>query len=265
MMRTYTRPTRYFVHTAVILTSLLAMTSAPAAAQTTDAPTPPREKKWSLTRGRAFGGNDVAPKLEDAMRSAGLNDVSEGFFFFGGVAYPFSSRVATGTETDVTYRHNSRVAFGLRHTSSHLGSTHGYQAVAGVPFFGRDLTVKSDATTVAAIGYFRISRALRVGVGPVTASTQVSDDPLPFSSRGQQSFKSRVYGGLVTATLEGNIFRYLSLGFTFSRMWIPEVAVGPFTTSSGDSNDAVYGTATLPAMRVNLSHQTFSFNLGIRF
>jgi hypothetical protein len=184
------------------------------------------------------------------MRAAGLDDTSPGFFS-GPIGYPFSGTTSSGSETDLTYRHSRRLAFGLRRTSIGLGSTHGYQAD------WKWITVSSRVTTFAPIVYFRAGPNLRIGAGPLTASTDVAERSAP---SGGPSFKSTAYGGLVTASLEGTVFRYISIGLNVSRVWIPEVAVGPFTSGSG-----IGGTATLPAMRVNLSHQTFGVSLGIRF
>lgn len=252
--RAMTRTHRF----AAILTLLLIITPALAAAQTsTPVPSPP-EKKWSLVRGFSLGDNVSAPAFENAMRAAGFDDTSPGFFS-GGVAHPFSGSVSSGSMTDVTYRHSRRLALGLRRTSADVGITSGYQADFKWLYLG------SKVSTFAPIAYFRVNSALRVGAGPVAAATNVSTSPSPSSSSGEQSFKSTVYGGLITASLETGIGRYFTLGFNISRLWIPDVAVGPFTSDSGDSLNERYGTATLPAMRVNLSHQTFGLSLGIRF
>jgi hypothetical protein len=248
---------RFMTHTHVltILTLILTIAPASAVAQTPAPSVQPAEKKWSLVRGFAVGGNDVAPGLENAMRAAGFDGTMFNFFSDGVITYPFSSGGSYGSETDLTYRHSRRLAFGIRKTSTDLGSTHGHQEP------NRWLELHSEVTTYAPIVYFRVNRNLRVGAGPLAASTDVSYRP-GGSSTEVQSYKSKVYGGTLTVTLEGQFLRYFVLGLNASRMWIPEVAVGPFTTGSGASNGTV---PTLPALRVNMSNQAIGLSLGIRF
>ena len=245
--------TQHFV--VGILTLVLTNASAPAFAQTTAPLVQRAEKKWSLVITGGTGGNEAARGIESAMREAGFDDETSGFL--GGViGYPFSSRSSSVSETDVTYRQNRWLAFGIRRSSVDLGSTHGHQDDF------RYLRLSSKVTTYAPIAYLRVGPNLRVGGGPVAASTEVFSRPDAPVSGGTQSFKSTVYGGLLTVSLEGSILRHIAIGMNVSRVWLPKVAAGPFT--SGSLNAAV-GTATLPPLRVNMNHQTLGLSLGIRF
>lgn len=241
------------VRSGVVVLVVIACLPAAAAAQTSQAQPQPPEKRWSLSLGIAGTAAGPDRQFEDAMRSSHLDDASWDFLGGGLTAHPYSRGGERFLEMDVTYRRNSRLAFGFVRSPAELRSTTGYHR-GSEPHGGHFLTVLSKVTLLAPVAYLRLGKYTRVGAGPLAAWTEVVG--LPHTT----TFKSVTGGALAAAVLETSPTRATYLALQVSYRWIAPVGVGPFVVAQSAGP-----TATLPAMRVSVSHLSIGVNLGMRF
>ncbi len=262
------------IRAAIVTVMLVACPPIEAAAQTAQSHPTPAVKRWSISVGLAGATSGPEEQMEGAMRSAHFDEPSPTLGSFlsllfclfcdlSAVTYdtnpqPSSSSGGLHTTYDVTYRRSDWLALGFVTSDTDLGMTTGNRMPEGLLF------VKSRVRLVAPVAYLRLGQRARIGAGPIAAWTKVSSSDShsrlgAAPGNAPLTYTSTTGGALVTATVESGPSRRVFLALNASYQWIAPVTAGPFTARDGNSS------ASVPSMRVDLSHGSIGAGLGIRF
>jgi hypothetical protein len=203
-----------------------------------------RRLSVSVGSGTAWGG--PAGDLEAAMRLAGF-DQTTGGFFGAPTPHPHSNHELGSVWFAIPFQVNPAWEVSIAYSRTKIGQTFGYRAPSQYLF------VSYEAGLVGGM----VSRSfgpLRLGAGPAWYSARWSDDASGITSPNH----SRI--GIVTQAgvkVPAHTRAYLDLNLQYR--YTGRTPVGPFTPGGG------FGTVPFPETAVRVSHWFIGLGPGLRF
>jgi hypothetical protein len=205
-----------------------------------------RNRRWAVSVGTGTAWSGPAGDLEAAMRVAGFDQTSPGFFG-GPTPHPHSNHELGSVWFNIPYQVDPAWEVSFAYSRTSIGRTVGYRAPLEFLFISYEARVLAGMVS-------RTFGPLRVGAGPAWYSARWSDEYSVSNAPNHSRIAVVTQAGVkVPAHTRG----YLDLNLQYRHTG--RAPVGPFSPGGG------FGTPPFPETAVRVSHWFIGFGPGLRF